>query len=398
MIGTALAVLAAASLAAWIAMLFGRGGFWRGDQRLAPDTPRVTEAPGVVAVIPARNEATTIARTVASLRAQDAAGGIGIVVVDDGSDDGTGALARSAGEGDPNTVVIDGRPLAPGWTGKLWAVEQGVAEAARRWPDARYLLLTDADIEHGSGVVAALVAKAEAEGRDLVSLMVLLRCQSFWERLLIPPFVFFFQKLYPFSRVNGPRRPEAAAAGGCMLVRREALERAGGVSAIRDRLIDDCALAALLKPRGPIWLGLTTASVSLRTYERLSEVWRMVARTAYTQLDHRPLNLLGTVLGMTILYLVPPLAAGFGVVAGDAISLATGGLAWIVMMGMFVPTLRLYGQPTGWAVALPLAALLYTAMTVDSARRHHLGHGGAWKGRTYGPAPTAAGDAGEDVV
>jgi len=210
--------------------------------------------------------------------------------------------------------------------------------------------------------------------------------------------VFFFQKLYPFPRVNDPRRSEAAAAGGCVLVRRAALERAGGVSAVRDRLIDDCALAALLKRRGAIWLGLTTASVSLRTYEHLSEVWRMVARTAYTQLDHRPANLVGTVVGMTILYLVPPLAAGFGAVAGDATNLVTGGLAWIVMMGLFVPTLRLYGQPMAWAAALPVAALLYTAMTVDSARRHHLGRGGAWKGRTYAPAPTAAGDAGEDVV
>jgi len=398
MIGMALAVLAAVSLAAWIALLFGRGGFWRADQRLTSETPKVDETPGVVAVIPARNEAATIARTIASLRAQDAIGRVGIVVVDDGSSDGTGSLARAAGEGDPDVVVIDGLPLAPGWTGKLWAVKQGVAEAARRWPGARYLLLTDADIEHGPGIVAALIAKAEAEGRDLVSLMVLLRCRSFWERLLIPPFVFFFQKLYPFPRVNDPRRSEAAAAGGCVLVRRAALERAGGVSAVRDRLIDDCALAALLKRRGAIWLGLTTASMSLRTYEHLSEVWRMVARTAYTQLDHRPANLVGTVVGMTILYLVPPLAAGFGAVAGDATNLVTGGLAWIVMMGLFVPTPCLYGQPIAWAAALPVAALLYTAMTVDSARRHHLGRGGAWKGRTYAPAPTAAGDAGEDVV
>jgi len=179
MIGMALAVLAAVSLAAWIALLFGRGGFWRADHRLTSETPKVDETPGVVAVIPARNEAATIARTIASLRAQDAIGRVGIVVVDDGSSDGTGSLARAAGEGDPDVVVIDGLPLAPGWTGKLWAVKQGVAEAARRWPGARYLLLTDADIEHGPGIVAALIAKAEAEGRDLVSLMVLLRCRSF---------------------------------------------------------------------------------------------------------------------------------------------------------------------------------------------------------------------------
>jgi len=294
--------------------------------------------------------------------------------------------------------VIDGGPLVPGWTGKLWAMNQGIAEAARRWPEARYLLLTDADIEHGPGVVAALIAKAEAEGRDLVSLMVLLRCRSFWERLLIPPFVFFFEKLYPFPWVNDPHRTEAAAAGGCMLVRRLALERAGGVSAIRDRLIDDCALAALVKARGSIWLGLTTASVSLRTYDRLSEVWRMVARTAYTQLDYRPISLLGTVLGMTVLYLAPPAALVFGGLAGDGVAAVAGGLAWAVMTVLFLPTLRLYGRSAGWAFALPLAALLYTAMTVDSARRHHLGRGGAWKGRTYGAARTAAGDAGEDVV
>jgi hopene-associated glycosyltransferase HpnB len=369
--GAQVSVAAALSLIVWLALLFFRGGFWRADQRLDTDMPEPDAWPAVVAVIPARNEAATIGRTVASLLGQDYPGAFSVIVVDDNSDDGT---AAAAGVSD-RLSVVSGKPLPAGWTGKLWAVHQGLDHVT----DAAFVLLTDADIEHSPHSLRRLVAKAEEGGLDLVSLMVLLRCQRAWERLLIPAFVFFFQKLFPFSRVNDPTRPEAAAAGGCMLVRRAAFERAGGVEAIRDRLIDDCALAAAIKPGGPIWLGLTGDVHSLRSYERLGEIWTMVARTAYEQLRRSPLALIGTVMGMAIIYLVPPLA----VASGEGIAAACGLAAWLLMIAAYRPTLRLYGLPAWYGLMLPVAALLYTLMTVDSARRHRRGRGGAWKGRTY---------------
>ncbi len=366
-----MSVAAAFSVVVWLALLFFRGGFWRADQRLDPTPPAPRHWPDVVAVIPARNEAPTIGRAVASLLDQDYPGAFSVIVVDDDSDDGT---AAAAGASDRLTVV-SGKPLAPGWTGKLWAVHQGL-ERAR---EAAFVLLTDADIEHPRQSLRRLVAKAEQGGLDLVSLMVKLRCETFWERLLIPAFVFFFQKLFPFSRVNDRRRPEAAAAGGCMLVRRAALERCGGIEAIRGRLIDDCALAAAIKPGGPIWLGLTQELHSLRSYRRLGEVWAMVARTAYEQLRRSPLALAGTLMGMAMVYLVPPLAA----VSGDAVAAAFGIAAWLLMIAAYQPTLRLYGLPPWHGLLLPLAALFYTLMTMDSARRQWRGQGGAWKGRSY---------------
>jgi len=244
--------------------------------------------------------------------------------------------------------------------------------------------LTDADIEHDPGNVRRLVFKAEAEGRHLVSLMVKLRCESVWERLLIPAFVFFFQKLYPFPAVNDPHSRTAAAAGGCMLVRRETLAQAGGIDAIRSEVIDDCALARLIKKRGPIWLGLATRTRSLRAYDGLAEIWDMVARTAYVQLRHSVPALAGTVVGMAVIYLVPPLAFAVGTALRDGALAAAGLLAWLVMALAYGPTLALYGRSVAWAVALPAAAGLYTLMTVSSAYRHWRGRGAAWKGRHYG--------------
>ena len=366
-----MSVAAALSLVVWLVLLFFRGRFWRADQRLDPNTPELAAWPAVIAVIPARNEAATIGRSVASLLGQNYPGAFSLVVVDDDSDDGT---AAAAGVSDRLTVV-SGEPLPPGWTGKLWAVHQGL----ERTGDAAFVLLTDADIEHPPQSLRRLVAKAEQGDLDLVSLMVRLRCETFWERLLIPAFVFFFQKLFPFPRVNDPDRPEAAAAGGCMLVRRAALERSGGIEAIRHRLIDDCALAAGIKPGGPIWLGLTEDVHSLRAYQRLGEIWTMVARTAYEQLRRSPLALIGTMFGMAVIYLVPPLA----VVGGDGVARACGLAAWLLMVVAYRPTLRLYGLPAWHGLLLPVAALFYSLMTIDSARRHGRGQGGAWKGRSY---------------
>lgn len=391
MTGTVIAVLAAGSCAAWLYFLFFRGGFWRGDQRLTEGAPELDRWPAVVAVVPARDEAETIGATVASLLAQDYPGGLDVVVVDDGSTDGTAAVALAAGAGSDRLAVIGGEPPPAGWTGKLWAVHQGLRHADERWPNAEYRLLTDADIEHDPNNLRRLVAKAQSEGRDLVSLMVALHCASRWERLLVPAFVFFFQKLYPFARVNDPQRPEAAAAGGCMLVRRSALDAAGGIAAIRGQLIDDCALAARIKRRGAVWIGLATETRSLRRYDRLSELWLMVARTAFTQLNHSTGVLVATVLAMVVIYGVPPLATVYGIAATNAAAAGLGGLAWLLMAAAFRPTLRLYRLPVWWGLLLPAAAFLFTLMTVDSARRHWRGRGGLWKGRSYGESGVRGG-------
>ena len=383
---TSLSVLAFAALLAWIGLLAVRGSFWRCDQRLPTCTSEPETWPAVVCVIPARDEAGSIGPAVASLLGQDYPGALSVIVVDDESADGTADEARTAG-----ATVIAGAPLPPGWTGKVWAQSQGVAHVEQQCPNAGWLLLTDADIAHAPDAVRRLVAKGEAEHLNLVSLMVLLRCRGAWERLLIPPFVFFFQKLYPFRWVNDPARTTiAAAAGGCMLVRRAALESAGGMAMIRDRLIDDCALAALLKSNGPIWIGLSTRTHSLRAYDRLSELWSMVARTAYTQLEYRPSLLVATVLGMIFLYLIPPIASIAGLATlTPAVALAGAG-GWGLMSLAMGPTAKLYRQPVWRTGLLPIAGAMYAAMTVDSAIRHWRGGGGAWKGRRYGGLRTAS--------
>ena len=383
---SALTALAVASLLAWLWLAAFRGGFWRCSRQLPADPPAPAAWPEVVAVIPARDEAETIGRAVASLRDQDYPGRLSVVVVDDESRDGTAAAARTA---DPEVEVVAGAPLPSGWVGKVWAQAQGLERVERAHPDTEWVLLTDADIAHDPTAVRRLVATGEASGLDLVSLMVRLRCASGWERLLIPAFVFFFQKLYPFPWVADPRRRTAAAAGGCMLVRRSALAAAGGLAVIADRLIDDCALAAALKPRARIWLGLATRSRSLRPYPRLADIWSMVARSAYTQLRHSPLLLAGTLAGMVLIYLVPPLAALTWPLHGNTAAAGLGAAAWLLMAAAFLPTLRLYRLAAWRAATLPVAALLYTAMTFDSALAHWRGRGAAWKGRTR-PRRTAA--------
>ncbi len=381
---TVLSGLALLSLSAWIWLLFLRGGFWRADQRLA-DSEDVGPSswPSVAAVVPARDEAETIGATVSSLLSQDYPGPLAVIVIDDNSTDSTSERATEAANGDPRFNLLRGRPLPAGWTGKLWAVAQGVDMASAAMPEAEFLLLTDADIVHDRGNLRRLVGRAAGDRLDLVSLMVRLRCESFWEKLLIPAFVFFFQKLFPFAWVNDPHRPTAAAAGGCMLVRRAALDTAGGIAAIRGQLIDDCALAALLKGRGRIWLGLASETISLRRYVRLSEIARMVARTAFEQLENSTMLLAGTLAGMTILYVVPPITFLRGLALGDLLMAVSGGLGWAAMTAAYWPTVRLYRLSLEWAAALPLAAILYTAFTLESARRTWRGEGGTWKGRSY---------------
>ncbi|MFQ5617836.1 MAG: glycosyltransferase [Rhodospirillales bacterium] len=372
------------ALAAWVALVLFRGAFWRADQRLEEPLPGPDSWPGVVVIVPARNEAATVGRCIDSLLGQAYPGPFSVILVDDGSDDGTAAAARAAAAGSGRLSIVGARPPDPAWTGKLWAVAEGLAHADTAAPEAPFVLFTDADIAHDRESLRRLVSKAEAEGLDLVSLMVLLNCRGAWERLLIPAFVFFFQKLYPFPLVNDAKRPEAAAAGGCMLVRRAALGRVGGVEAIRGRLIDDCALGASLKRNGPIWLGLTRHLRSLRDYPRLKDIWDMVARTAFEQLRHSAAALAGTVLAMAVIYLAPPAAAVAGAVTGDPVAGLAGLAGWSLMAFAYRPTVRLYGQGSWRALLLPAAALLFTLMTVDSAKRHWAGRGGAWKGRNRG--------------
>ncbi|MFC9237976.1 glycosyltransferase [Streptomyces decoyicus] len=379
--------IGAGSLLAWVWLLLGQGFFWRTDVRL-PDRRDPERWPTVAVVVPARDEAAVLPDSLPSLLGQKYPGRAEVFLVDDGSTDGTGALARelaAARGGLPLTVSAPGEP-EPGWTGKLWAVRHGIALAQERVAP-EYLLLTDADIAHDPDSLRELVAAARSAGLDLVSQMARLRAVTFWERLIVPAFVYFFGQLYPFRWVNRPGARTAAAAGGCVLLRREAAERAGIPDAIRHAVIDDVTLArAVKRSGGTIWLGLADRVDSVRPYPRPAELWRMVSRSAYAQLRHQPLLLLGTVLGLALVYLVPPVALAAGLADGDTAVATLGGAAWAVMCGTYLPMLRYYGQPPWAAPLLPFTALLYLLMTVDSAVQHYRGRGAAWKGRTY-PAP-----------
>ena len=388
--GQTVVILAGLSCIAWLYLVLFRGGFWRAGCRAGSEPIDTLDGrygwPAVVVVIPARNEADVIGQTVESLLAQDYPRPVSVILVDDNSEDGTVAAARAAAEGieqQARLVIVDGAPLAPGWTGKVWAMDQGVSQARDQFPDARYILFSDADIVHERSNLRRLVARAESGKKDLVSIMVTLAVADVWERLLIPPFVFFFQMLYPFAWVNDDaRKSTAAAAGSCMLVRRSALERAGGMAAMRDALIDDCRLARLIADTGGrLWLGLSAGTRSIRPYGGFGGVWRMVARSAYTQLDYSPWQLVGCVLGMLLVFAAPPVALFVSPWYKPA---AVPGLAAYGLMCMaYLPTLKFYRRPAVAALLLPVAAMLYTAMTVASAIRHWEGRGGGWKGRVY---------------
>ncbi len=375
------------SLIIWLGLLCLWGQFWRTDQQLEIAETQLQSLPTVCAVIPARNEADLISNTMRSLLLQDYPGVFNIFLVDDRSTDGTANFAEGVAHAlnKPQQLhIIFGESLPNGWSGKLWAIEQGIQQAKILSPD--YFLLTDADIKHDIGNLRRLIAKAEQEDLDLVSIMVKLRCEDSWEKFLIPAFVFFFQKLYPFRWVNNPKNKTAAAAGGCILIRAAALERIGGIQVIRETLIDDCALAKAIKGtknQNRIWLGLSTLTCSLRPYPSLATIWDMVARTAYTQLNYSPLLLLGTLIGMTLIYLVPPLALILGAFIGNWPIALTGLSAWLLMTWVYLPTIRFYQCSFWFAFSLPAIAFLYTLMTLDSAIRHWQGRGGAWKGRVY---------------
>jgi hopene-associated glycosyltransferase HpnB len=382
---SALAVLAALSLAAWVYLVFAHGRFWLCDQRLEGREPPPERWPAVAAVVPARDEADVLPYSLPSLLGQEYPGALRIVLVDDESTDGTGAVAERIAKEHPagaRLAVVPAPPRPPGWVGKMWAVETGVQSAAAAGaPDL--WLLTDADVAHGPDDLRRLVARAEADGDDLVSLMVRLRADRGWSVLLVPAFVYFFQKLYPFPRVNDPRARTAAAAGGCVLVRHAALERAGGIQALRAEVIDDCALGrAVKRSGGRIWLGLSETERSIRPYRDIGDVWHMVARSAFTQLRHSSVMLAGTVLGLLLLYVVPPAVTLGWVWHGDAVAACLAAGAWLLSAATFVPTLALYERSPLWAFALPVAGLLYAGMTIDSARRHWRNQGAAWKGRT----------------
>ncbi|HXE16192.1 MAG TPA: glycosyltransferase [Stellaceae bacterium] len=368
---SAAVILGIVALAVWLGLILARGRFF--VPRLPAAAPAPAHWPAIVAVVPARDEAAVIARAVGSLLAQDYPGDFSIVLVDDHSGDGTAEIARGLAGADAKLRIVAAPPLPHGWTGKLWAMNRGVEEAG----EAALILFTDADIAHHPANLRQLAARLEHERRDLVSLMVRLHCDSLAERLLIPAFVFFFAMLYPFAWVADPRRRTAAAAGGCMLIRRAALDRIGGVAAIKSALIDDCALARAVKDSGgAIRLDLTRLTTSIRPYPRLADIWNMIARSAYTQLRYSPALLAGTVAFMALVYVVPPLLLAVG---GTAAWL--GAAAWLAMSLAYLPMALFYGLSPLWAVALPLTALIYLGATIASAWRHFRGRGGAWKGR-----------------
>ncbi len=392
----ALSIACTVAALAWAYLVAGHGGYWRTSEWLPPLTREPEAWPDVVAVVPARNEAEMLPATLPALLGQEYPGALTVIVVDDGSSDGTGEVAaRIARESGRPLRVIPGTP-PPGpdegdgrWAGKVWAMAQGLRAAG----PAGYVLFTDADIAWEAHTLRHLVAAAEGDDRDLVSQMALLRAATGWERVVVPAFVYFFAQLYPFRRVNAPGSRTAAAAGGCMLVRRGALERSGGLAPISGALIDDVAMGRMIKrQRGRCWLGFTRQVASVRPYPRLASLWQMVARSAYTQLNYSPALLAATLIGLLFLYALPPagaviglavlLGGGSGLSALAALAAGAGLAGWALMSLSYLPMLRLYRLSPLRAPGLPLIALLYAAMTADSARRHHTGRGADWRGRT----------------
>ena len=376
-------VLAVICVIVWIYLIAGRGWFWlcrvRDTGRMLPGLQRW---PAVVAVVPARNESEHVAASVGSLLGQEYAGAFSLIIVDDDSSDDTAAKAVQPAQSFPGSrmTVVNSKGPPPGWTGKLWALNQGVVAAEKLRPE--YLLLTDADIEHAPDTLAWLVKQSSAGRFVLSSLMAKLRCESLAERTHVPAFIYFFQMLFPFSWVSQPSSSTAAAAGGCMLVRADALSRVGGIASIRSALIDDCSLAAKMKSIGPIWLGLTDRVHSIRAYHTLSDVRRMISRSAYAQLRYSPLLLAATVAGMAITFIIPPLLTIFA--SGWPRFLALS--AWLAMAISFLPTLRFYRLSPFWSAALPVIAALYLYYTLSSAYLFVRGQGGQWKGRIHADA------------
>jgi hopene-associated glycosyltransferase HpnB len=392
------ALLACISTSIWIYLLVARGGFWLAAQcdgavprPTSPPAAPERDWPHIAAVVPARDEEAVIGRSVDSLLRQDYAGQLSIIVVDDHSSDNTAAVAAAAAAGAATAGAYESAPLsraatvlsAPelkeGWSGKLSAVAAGLAYLSAQPHPPEYVLLTDADICHAPQMLAGLVCLATDKRTVLTSLMAKLRCESMAERALIPAFIFFFQMLYPFAWVNRADRATAAAAGGCMLIHRPTLIAAGGIGQIRGALIDDCALARLLKPHGPIWIGLTERATSVRAYGSIGDVAQMVVRSAYAELRFSPWRLAGAIAGMLITYLAPPALAIFG----SGVPQLVGACTWGAMAIAFQPTLRFYGRARAWGLALPAIAMVYVICTMMSAYQHLRGRSGFWKGRVH---------------
>ncbi len=379
--------LAALSLLIWVYLAFAHGGFWKVSRLVVSEDAPVSSdrLPVIAAVVPARNEADVVGRCIASLLRQRGVH-IHIVLVDDGSTDGTSQAAAAAGPEPADSTrlkILQGQPLPEGWSGKLWAVQQGIQQAQALNPD--FFLLTDADILHSPDNIQNLAAIAKAGNHDLVSVMVKLHCETLAERALIPAFVFFFLMLYPPAWIANPRRKTAGAAGGCILIRRSALEKAGGIPAIRHEIIDDCALARRVKDSGgSVLLGLSADTRSVRPYGSFAAIGRMISRAAFNQLRHSTLLLFGTLLGLAITYVAPPalLLSGHRVPAWIAAS------AWLLMASCFLPTIRLYRLNPLWSLGLPAIAVFYMGATLHSALKFWTGRGGEWKGRVQDPAGT----------
>jgi len=388
------------SLLVWIYFCLDRGKFWKTDQQLphaALTNPQQKTWPSVSVIIPARNEAQMLPQTLPSILGQVYGGPLHVFLIDDNSNDDTSAVTMSIAEKlgckEKLTVIDAGSPI-PGWTGKLWALAQGVAASGST--TCQFLLFTDADIAYEPDDLQRLVSKAQEAQLDMVSLMARLQAKTFWERLLIPAFVYFFAMIYPFRWVNDPQNKLAAAAGGCILIRKASLDKVGGLSSVAPELIDDCAIAKLIKNRrqpgcGKIWLGLTHSVKSLRPYTTLADIWKMVRRTAFVQLNYSLLFLLGTVLAMLLIFVSPAFSAIWGIWQitrqPDAllwwIITLNGWGSWVLMSRTYAPMLQWYGISLLYAPFLPLIACLYTLMTLDSAQRFWRGKGGGWKGRTY---------------
>ncbi len=357
------------SLLAWVYLALLHGQFWRDGPALPSARPAV--APPVAIIVPARDEADMVARSVGSLLAQDYPGAFRVVLVDDGSTDGTAEIAAALPGAVNRLAVLHGTSRPAGWAGKLWAVHQGVGATTEE-----LILLTDADIVHAPGHLSALVAGMAERRADMASEMVALNCESPAERMLVPAFVYFFAMLYPFSWVNQPRADISAAAGGTILIKRSALMRVGGIAAIRGALIDDVALARAVKREGRIWIGHSALARSVRPYPHFADIWRMIARSAYVQLGNSPAMLAVSLVGLALLFLLPPIAALLGS--------TVGWLAWGVMSATFIPTLLRFRRSLLWAPLLPAIAAFYMAATVGSAIDHHRGRGVVWKNRSYG--------------
>lgn len=384
--------IASLSAAIWVYLFFLRGGFWRLKQfdDDANNIPLPSDLPRIQVIIPARDEAATIGATIFALLQQDYPGDFSIAVVDDHSSDGTAEIARATAaksQRGERVTVYSAAALEAGWTGKVWALQEGVRAAARTAGDANgppaFYWFTDADIEHAPDTLRRLVARAARKRSDLVSLMVLLRSRTLPEKALIPPFLYFFLQLYPPRWIADLRARTAGAAGGCLLIRRELLERIGGLAAIRDAVIDDCALARVVKDAGgKIWMGVTRASVSLRDYRRFAEIRDMIARTAFTQLRYSRLLVFFTIAGLLLTYIAPVML----VLTGRGLPRALGALAWLLMSASFLRIVRYYRLSPAWTLLLPAAALFYSFATLLSAVRFWLGRGGQWKGRAQAPS------------